>query len=158
MGAGLVLRGELHAREAGLDSVRSTIWLRDVSFAGRVDFRGTRFMADADFGGTAFADSVIFEDAKFSAGAQFKGARFETGANFSYCGFSWADFRQAVFVGEADFYASRGAHPLIFESTHFLRRANFDNIESSGWANILNAVGWILITVFVISLGRTWIR
>ena len=79
MGAGLVLRGELHAREAGLDSVRSTIWLRDVSFAGRVDFRGTRFMADADFGGTAFADSVIFEDAKFSAGTQFKGARFETG-------------------------------------------------------------------------------
>ena len=70
---------------------------------------------------------------------------------------TWFD-RQAVFVGEADFYASRGAHPLIFESTHFLRRANFDNIESSGWANILNAVGWILITVFVISLGRTWIR
>ena len=118
----------------------------DAEFFGPANFAGAKFNVLGDFRGATFHDDAAFYGSIFlQMGPDFSQARFAKTAGFDKANFkkdprvlqyfSFAQFTETKFDGEAHFSRVRFDGLTHFLRAQFLKRANFDQAEFTEMAN-----------------------
>jgi uncharacterized protein YjbI with pentapeptide repeats len=103
----------------------------EAEFSSAADFSRTRFSGDADFSGVTFRDYADFAQVVFAGHANFNDTEFFGEALVGWAEFrSDADFVATQFSGYADF-RSRFAEAADFKSAVFSGEAHFSGAEFS---------------------------
>lgn len=99
-------------------------------FLKAAQFGDARFNSGVRFNGSRFADVVYFSDSEFSYETTFQKVRFGSYAYFPSCKFLMSTFREAEFLGEANFQYTDFKMRADFRDTTFFQDASFEGGRS----------------------------
>ena len=141
-----LVAGSLEASSAGLDTVRRSLDLEDIRFAGEVSLPRVVFEAPVRVHGSAFEGGLSLLGASFQRSATFREVRVDRQANLRGAAFlGGADFTDSEFLGVGSFIETRfdGGETTFrrvrFHSGAYFEGARFGasaDFRSSGFADV----------------------